>query len=266
MRVALPESLVVEPLVSALEFDGIAFGRMPHQEALEQLKTGGTDVALLPTLTVLQHLEEVDVMPGVALSSWDYPFARVLLRDGLSTPVKSLAVEPVDAQEAFLAHLMLSEHYGQITQLVPLDHTSIEVLDTYDAVLVTGNKVPLLTDAPGLDLGQEWYELVNYPMVWGLFAVRKGEAEPLWRRLLLDAVQRVEDQQALWLRAREMPVILHAFFSEDLRFRFDDLAVASLTELRDYLFQRGAIEEVADLPIADLPDDDRDEDTREPLL
>lgn len=266
MRLLLPDSIVVEPLVSVLEAEGVSMGRGPAYEALDVLLKGGADVALVPTLTVLRHLSDVDVLPGVALSMWDYPFARIVLRQGLDTPAKTLAVDPAAAQEAFLAHLLLSEHYGFTPQIVPVTRPDLGALDAYDAVLLTGDAVPLTaTDHVALDIGQEWYELTNYPLPWGLFVTRKDAAIPPWRRALLDAVQTWEEQQALWLRAREMPEVLHSFFAEHLRFRFDDLAIAALTELRDYLFQRGALDEVADLPIADLPDEEGDED-RDPLL
>lgn len=271
MRVALPDILSAEPLVSVLEAEGVAVGRGPSHEALGLLLDGSVDVALVPTLTALRRVADVDVMPGVALSTWDYPFARVVLKNGFERPVRTLAVDPAYAQEAFLAHLLLTEHYGQTVELVAHPHPGLAALETHDAVLAVGNDAALLhaqmPDAVVLDLGQEWYELANYPMVWGLFVTRKGEAEMRWRQTLLAAVKTVEEQQALWLRAREMPEVLHAYFAESVRFRFDDLAVAGLTELRDYLFQRGALEEVSDLPIAELPDEDDDEASPEgPLL
>lgn len=266
MRLLLPDSLAIEPLVSMLGAKGVAMGRGTAHDALPLLLQGGADVAYVPTLEVLKHVEDVDVMPGVALSAWNYPFARLVLRETLGTPVRTLAVDPSALQEAFLAHLLLSEHYSSTPEIVPMTHPRVDALDAYDAVLLTGNDVPLVsTDHPSLDLGQEWYELVNYPMVWGLFVTRRGEAQPSWRRTLLDAVQTWEEQQALWLRAREMPEVLYDFFAEHVRFRFDDLAVASLTELRDYMFERRALDEVADLPIADLPDEEGD-DARDPLL
>ncbi len=265
MQILLPENLALEPLVAALTSEGVAIGRGPAAEALPLLLRGGADVALVPTFDVLRNAEQVDVMPGVAFSTWDYPFARLVLK-GLDKPTGTLAADPALTQEILLASVLLGEHYGFTPQVVPVVHPRVEHLETHDAVLVVGNDAPLL-DAAGvvMDLGREWYELVNYPMVWGLFVTRKGEAQPAWRRALLDAVALWETQQALWLRAREMPEVLHSFFSEGIRFRFDDLAVASLTELREYLFERRALDEVTDLPIADLPDEEGDAD-RDPLL
>ncbi len=266
MQLLLPETHAIAPLVQALTARGAALARGPQHEALPLLLRGGADVALVSTLDALRHVDDIDVVPGVAFSTWDNPFARVFLKNGLGAPVETLAVSPAAAQEVFVAHLLLGEHYGFTPRVAPVVHPRLDCLADHDAVLVAGDEAPLLAfDGVALDLGREWYELAGYPMVWGLFVTRRGEAQPPWRRALLDAVGTWETQQALWLRAREMPAVLHDFYAEHVRFRFDDLAVAGLNELRDLLFERGALDEVSDLPIAELPDEEGD-DTLDPLL
>ncbi len=233
------------------------------------LASGKVDVALLPTLTVLREPDRFDVVPAVALSSWSYPFARLVLREGLGAAIRTLAFDPVHAQETLLAAIVLKEHYGVTPQMVPYPNTDRAALlaSDDDARLLVGPDVPTMQiDALAMDLGQEWYELSNYPMVWGLFATRKGEMTPEMVHALKAMAEAAEAQRAVWIRAQETSPALHAFYHDDLRVRFDDLATASLTEFRQYLFFFKITEEVPELPVVYLSEEDDGEDDDRPLL
>ena len=73
-----------------------------------------------------------------------------------------------------------------------------------------------------------------------------------------------EQQQSL--QAREMPPALHTFYTEGLRLRLDDLATASLTEFRQYLYYYNVTEDLPELPLYELPDDWEDDPKETPLL
>lgn len=237
-------------------------------ECVQLLAAGRVDVAMVPTLTLLRDPDAYDVLPAVALSSWSYPYARLVLRHGLQGEIERLAFNPVAEQEAFLARLVLKEHYQRQPVMVPLEGAShLDLLRSdADAALIVGVDAPLLhSDALWLDLGQEWYELANYPMVWGFFATRKGEATPAVIRAIRNNVDAAEEQRALWVRAQETSAVLHAFFAEGLRLRFDDLVIASLTEFKQYLFYERVFEEMPDLPFVFL-DENNDEGGADPLL
>lgn len=269
LRIALPDSMTADLLASGLaqgpDRAAVEVVRVPEASAVALLAAERADVALVPTLTVLRHTELFDVLPPVAVSSWGYPYARVFLRGDLGRPIQTLAFDPRAQQEVLLARLILKEHYGQTPGFVPLPAPDLAALEAHDAVLLTGPDVPTLT-APGLsfDLGQEWYELSNYPMVWGLFAARHGAGTSEMRRVLRRGVAAAEARRPMWLRSHEMPESLHAFYAEDLRYRLDDLALAGLSELGELLFEQGSLDEVPTVPFATLPDDDDVDEGIEP--
>ncbi|MEX0821578.1 MAG: MqnA/MqnD/SBP family protein [Rhodothermales bacterium] len=242
--------------------------RLPDCERV--LLEGHVDVALLPTKTVLEHHGDLDVIPAVALSTWKYPFARVVLEKGLGTKARSLAFNPDYGQERFLAELLLREHYKIEPEFVPYPGADpIELMDEgHDAALLVGGDVPMMSvDGRALDLGQEWIELANYPMTWGLFAARKGEIGPSAVRAVRDAVLESERRKKVWLRATETSEPLHAFYADDLRFRLDDLCIAGMTELRQFLFYYDLVDDVRNIPFLFLPDDDAESDEgKRPLL
>jgi hypothetical protein len=83
---------------------------------------------------------------------------------------------------------------------------------------------------------------------------------------LVNMVEAAEMQRPVWLQAHEMTPEVDNFFREALRLRFDDLATASLTELRQYLFYYQITEDIPDLPLYVVPDDGFEDDENQPLL
>lgn len=245
--------------------------RMRPEECAARLIQGQVDVALLPMMMVWQGAEGFDVIPGVALSTWKYPFARIALKGGLKSPPRNIVYDRRATQERLVARVVLQEHYGfSPTFRAQEGLAPRELLATdADAALLVGNDVPgLQSEHMLLDLGQEWFELVNYPMVWGLFAARKDTLAPEAVQSIIKAVQAAEAQRSLWIQAREMQANLHEFYSDDLRVRFDDLAVASLTEFKEYLFYYDVLDEIPDMNFADIPEEEEEEnsDDQMPLL
>ncbi|GIV59215.1 MAG: chorismate dehydratase [Rhodothermaceae bacterium] len=271
MRLAIWNEPAAEFLVSALATGAVEAPvevvRGTRADCERWLRAGAVEVALLPTLNVLRQTDAYDVLPAVALSTWAYPFARLVTKAKLDRPLRTLAVDPRYVQEVLVARIILREHYGNEPRLTPYDNPTLQVLleAEEDAALLTGTDVPALqTSRYAMDLGQEWYELANYPMVWGLFAVRKGEVDLPFARAVRDVVAAADTHRDLWIRTRETYPELHDFYLEQLRVRLDDLAIASLTNFREYLFFYGVTDEVPGLPLVEIAEDD--EPGRKPLL
>lgn len=240
---------------------GLAVEQHPPQRCMELLLDGKVDAALVPSLLVFSHPDVFDVLPGAAFSSWKAPYAQLVLPGGMEQATHVL-YDPVHAQEALLARIVLHEHYN----LKPRFETTSEAADEGAARLVVGPEAATLQSAHlTLNLAEEWYELAHYPMVWGLFAARRDEAEPPHVEALVALAEAAEEQRALYVQAREMPPALHTFFAEGLRLRFDDLALASLTEFRQYLYYYHITEDLAELPLYEIPEDG-EEDERTPLF
>ncbi|MCB0718554.1 MAG: ABC transporter substrate-binding protein [Bacteroidetes bacterium] len=226
------------------------------EQTLPLLLSGAVDIALLPTVAALRHGDDLDVFPGLAVSSWSYPFAKIELPGGLGAIGSRLELPEAASQEAFVASLVLQEHYNIRIGAVPSPAGG----PPGSQRLVVGLNA---LGSDGLDLGQEWYELANYPMVWGVLAMRKGEARP-------STIQAVVDAAAVAERLRQeeapgLPEEIVDFFQRDLRFRFDDLATASITELTQYLFFYLGNDEIDELPLVHLPEND-DPDDVQPLV
>ncbi len=223
------------------------------------LLRGAVDVALVPTTMALQGADGFVFMPGVALSSWRYPYARLVLKRGLGGEAVHVAYDRRAIQERHVARIVLREHYQTEATFVPREAEAPAALleGEEEAALLAGPHVPALDLESGtaLDLGQEWYELANYPMVWGLLAARKDREErPEAVQALVQVAEAAEQHRRTWLAQQQLAPPQRAFFADELRLRFDDLAIASLTELKQYLFYYDVLGEIPSLTLAEIPE------------
>lgn len=265
IRLALPDAPFADPFAAAFGIGPESLRpevvRLPAHETADALRSGNADVALVPSLAVLRDPAAFTVLPSAALSMWDFPYARLVLGGGVGEAVETVVLDPRDQQAVVLSALILREHYGATPAFRPLETPSLGDLDESDAVLFTGPDVPTLHvgDRYAMDLGQEYYELLNYPLVWGLFVARSGAATPEQLRLVKAGAATAEASREAFVAAQERSEALRTFYAESLRFRLDDLATASLTELADLLFETGILDEVPTLPMAVFKDEDAED-------
>lgn len=236
--------------------------RCAPEECAARFVEGEADVALLPTMMALRAASDVDVIPSVGIVSWKYPFAKLVWKEGLQDLPETIAVNRRNVQEKFLAQVIMHEHYGVDPEFVEYSEASHEMLRSanQDAALLVGTDVPTLpVESFSMDIGREWYELVNYPMVWGLLVTRRGEADPEVIKPFIAAAEAAEEKREDWIQAHDPPSELTTFYEEELRIRIDKLAIASLTEFRTYLFYYNEFDEIPDVPFAYVDEDDEEE-------
>jgi hypothetical protein len=112
-----------------------------------------------------------------------------------------------------------------------------------------------------MDLGREWYELTNYPMVWGLFVMKRGRATTALVEAMMAAGQHAKAHRADWIEQENPPEALREFYTDDLRTGIGRLERASLTDFRTYLFYYNVADEIPDMPfVSEDPDSAREED------
>ena len=223
-----------------------AAGHLPVERARRParlLLDGYADLALVPTTEVLRDTDSYCVLPGAALSTWSYPFARLALASGLGH-MPSIAVPPEAESEALVARIVLKEHYG----IEP----DFQRSGFHEARLLIG-RAAAAWEGEALDLGQEWFECAGYPMVWAVWVMRPDEATPAALEILKSFVIEAEKSALALANADGVPSVVRRFWREDLRFRLDDLAVASLTKLREYLWYYGITKEVHALTVYEPP-------------
>lgn len=220
--------------------------RTTAARAMELLQARQVDVALLPSSAVLCEARALAVLPDAAVASWSYPWASIVLRREAHA-LRTVAYNPSCRQEEFMAKTVLREHYGVAPTFVPVAQGTDPLRVDADASLVVGRQ---MTGDPGrvLDLGQEWFELAQYPMVWGVFAALRPAATPSMATRIAALAQDAEDV-ALSLARGSVRESERRFYAESLRLQMDDITVAGLTELTDQLYFAGLIQDLSALPM-----------------
>jgi len=258
-----PAEFMVSGFTSGAVENPFQIKRYRPEECAARFVQEDVDVALLPTMLALQASDAIDVLPSVGLISWRYPYARLVWSGGLRDFPETIAYNRRVAQERVVARIVLQEHYRVDPTFVPYDDVApADLLDLgEDAALMVGPNVPSLRVDPfEIDIGREWYELTNYPMVWGLYVTKRGEATDEIIESLIDSARAAEDNRDVWIQAQETSESLNTFYREDLRTGLDRLAMASLTEFRQYLFYYDVTEDIPDLPLVALDEDEEEEE------
>ncbi len=244
MQLALWDFPPADALEAAAQRLPFEVERRSGAVCLELAQAQQVDVALVPVIHALMAVDDLQLIPGGAVSTWAYPFIRIKLKHGLSC-VSSLKVSSDYVQESFMARIILKEHYGQDVTIVPEGPA--------DAHLLTGNASLALSDDPrALDLGQEWYEMAQYPMVWALYVCARETATPAMVDAIISLTKEAEIVAHEW--GERSGSETNHFWAGSLRLRLDDVAMAGLTSIRDYLYYFGVTDELALLPLYESPE------------
>ena len=227
----------------------------PHQ-ARAALIRGDVDLALVPTLSVLRQPDGLELVPGAGVAAESWPYSRLLVRSAL-TEIGVVALDPRDQQDAVLAQITLSEHYGKKPSFRPIDpDLSLEKrMGDADALLVSGDEAAAATLAGALpmDLTLEWLELTLRPMVHGLLAAPSGTLEPQQALALRDALREAEAQLAV--TAAQLTESDGAP-PRDWQITLDGYAQDGLEAFLQHLYYRSALDDFPTLPFVDLGDEE----------
>ena len=220
--------------------------------ALQALENGEVDVAILPTSTVISVLDRLDVLPSVGISSFSNPFATLTV-DAINASHVNLLVESGREVHASVAEIILKEQYNCVADRIQASMSAgIETI-----------RIQHLAESPEhgfrLDLGREWYELVSYPFVWSLFVTLRDKATPRIIRCIRESVSHVEAERLNWVRDSKHSQAESKFYAESIRYRMDDLAVASLTEYCEFMYFYGHVGDIPKLAFAGEPDESESE-------
>ena len=200
------------------------------------------DAALLPSTHALSRIESLDILAESAISTWRN--GGVLIDRPTNDPSGSVFIKSTERDPVFdlAAAIILKEHYGYSIDRESDPSRAVSAVPAAASERTATSAATLSVLSPNteydlvqhLDISQEWYELVNYPMVWGLFVTAKNNATDE----LIKGIR--EWMTVVYAEAVDEFLTEEGDMSDRVRPRLDDLAIASLTELCDYMFFYGA--------------------------
>jgi len=227
-----------------------------------KLLAGELDIAPVPSIEYARHAEELLLLPDIAISS-DGEVQSILLLS--KVPVEGLdgrtvALTDTSRTSQVLTKALLSRHWGVFPTYVEMPPDLAGMMRDADAALLIGDDAlrAFWNQPEGLytyDLGTVWTEWTGLPMVYAVWAVRRGFAQErpdavrdvsealngslAYCRANLDSIS---DYAARW---EAFPAQAFRAYFDALQFRFEPRYREGL---RRYLTEAVAVGELDEVP------------------
>jgi chorismate dehydratase len=192
----VPSNTVPRPRVSAVSFLntaplvwGMLHGpqrglfdlefRVPAQCA-DDMASGAADIGILPSFELTR--QDLEVIPGAGIACAG-PVRSILLVSPRPAPeIRTLAADSNSRTSVELARIVLERRYGAAPALTSHPPDLEAMLKVADAALVIGDAAlriePEHLPYHVYDLGGEWVEMTGLPMVFAVWAGRRGVVTP----------------------------------------------------------------------------------------
>jgi chorismate dehydratase len=213
-------------------------------ELARKLLAGEVDVAAIPSIEFARNAEVLEMLPRLCVSSDGAVDSIQLVSPVAPERLRRIAVTPESATTAALARVLFPQ-----AEQVPLGETAQARLLIGDAALRSAFDDP----TPHYDLGRIWRERTGLPMVFAVWAHRKGASDGMneLEQALLSSVRaaRAEPERL----AREAsnrygypPGFLARYF-EKLRYGFGPREREGLLAFFELAREAGVLERVPEL-------------------
>lgn len=145
-------------------------------ECADRLASGAADIGIIPSFELTR--QDLEVIPGTGIASHGAVRSILLVSSRPAGEIRTLAVDSSSRTSVQLARVILERKYGAVYEAVPHAPDLDAMLRMADAALVIGD--PALHIDPArppyhvYDLGAEWMEMTGLPMVFAVWAGRRG--------------------------------------------------------------------------------------------
>ena len=155
----------------------------------EELASGAADIGIVPSFE-LSRLD-LDILPGAGIASRGAVRSILLISRCPAAAIRTLAADASSRTSVQLARVVLARRYGAAPALLPHPPVLETMLACADAALIIGDPA-LHLDPAALpyhvyDLGAEWTAMTGLPMVFAVWAARKGIVTPGLCEAFLDS-------------------------------------------------------------------------------
>jgi chorismate dehydratase len=149
-------------------------------ECADQVAAGTSDIGIIPSFELTR--QELEIIPGTGIACHGAVRSILLVSSRPAGEIRTLAADSSSRTSVQLARVILERKYGANYLSVPHAPDLDAMLRIADAALVIGD--PALRIDPArlpyhvYDLGAEWVEMTGLPMVFAVWAGRRGTVTP----------------------------------------------------------------------------------------
>jgi len=142
----------------------------------DSLESGDADIGIVPAIE-LRRLA-LDVIPGASIASRGPVRSILLISKCPPERIRTLAADSSSRTSVALARVLLAERFGNRPRFLSMAPNLEAMLQVADAALIIGDPAlhidPARRDYHVLDLGAEWTAWTGKPMVFAVWAARRG--------------------------------------------------------------------------------------------
>jgi predicted solute-binding protein len=145
----------------------------------DRVAAGDADIGIVPSFELLR--QDLEIVRGAGIGCRGPVRSILLVASRPAAEIESLAADTSSRTSVQLARVVLEERYGATPEFIPMAPSLETMLRAADAALIIGD--PALRIDPSrhryvYDLGAEWVELAGLPMVFAVWAGRRGVVTP----------------------------------------------------------------------------------------
>ena len=153
--------------------------RLPSACA-DDLASGAADIGIVPSFELTR--QDLEIIPGVGIGCHGAVRSILLISHRPAAEIRSFAADTSSRTSVELARVILERRYGARPESIPHAPDLEAMMRIADAALIIGDPA-LRIDPAALpyhvyDLGAEWLELTGLPMVFAVWAGRRGTVTP----------------------------------------------------------------------------------------
>lgn len=177
----------------------------------DQVASGAADIGIIPSFELTR--QDLEIVPGTGIACHG-PVRSILLISAVpANQIRRLAADSSSRTSVELARVLLRRRYGVEPEFVRHPPDLDAMIGMADAALIIGD--PALRIDPKLgpyhvyDLGAEWVGMTGLPMVFAVWAGRKGAVTPevveVFRESCRYGRERIEEIVSVESARREFP-------------------------------------------------------------
>jgi chorismate dehydratase len=147
----------------------------------DRLAAGAADIGIVPTFELTR--QDLEVIPGAGIACHGPVRSILLISSRPAGEIQTLATDSSSRTSAELVRVILELRYGAVPETIPHAPDLQAMLRSADAALIIGDPAlridPVRARLHVYDLGAEWVEMTGLPMVFAVWAGRKGVVTPV---------------------------------------------------------------------------------------
>ena len=180
-------------------------------ECADRLASGKADLGIVPSFELTR--QDLTIVPGAGIASHGPVRSILLVSSRPPAEIRTLAADSSSRTSVQLARVVLERRFGAFPVISPHAPDLDAMLQVADAALLIGDPAlrvgALRTSYRVYDLGAEWAAMTGLPMVFAVWAGRRGTVTPqvvaAFRESCRYGRERIEEIAALEAPRRGFP-------------------------------------------------------------